>query len=103
VCDAAKIDRRGVRGGPDLAVEVLSPSTASHDHIRKRRLYERAGVKEFWLVHPKEQLVTIYHLQNGVYGAPDIRTLEEPTPVAVLPGVEIVWDELLARLGPVVD
>lgn len=103
VCDPAKIDHKGVRGAPDLVVEVLSPSTASHDHLRKRRVYERAGVGEFWLVHPSDRMVTIYQLQNGVYGAPDIRTLESPTPVGVLPGVEIAWDELLERLGPMED
>jgi len=35
---AKKTDRRGVRGGPDFVVEVLSPGTASHDHVRKRQV-----------------------------------------------------------------
>jgi Uma2 family endonuclease len=103
VCDPAKIDRRGVRGAPDLVVEVLSPSTASHDHIHKRRVYERAGVREYWLVHPTDRLVTIYRLENGVFGRPSVQALEGVTAVGVLPGVEVAWDELVARLGPVVD
>lgn len=37
-CDRAKTDRRGVRGGPDFVVEVLAPGSASHDHVRKRRV-----------------------------------------------------------------
>ena len=47
VCDVNKLDHRGVRGVPDFVVEVLSPSSAYHDHKRKRKVYERAGVKEY--------------------------------------------------------
>jgi Uma2 family endonuclease len=46
VCQADKLGRRGVRGAPDLVIEVLSPATAAHDHLRQRLVYERAGVRE---------------------------------------------------------
>lgn len=99
VCDQGKLDRkRGVRGAPDFVVEVLSPSTASHDNVRKRRVYEQAGVREFWLVHPTDRIVTIYRLENGEFGKPDIYDLSGETQVSVLPGVAIVWDDLIARL-----
>lgn len=98
VCDPAKIDRRGVRGAPDLVVEVLSPSTAGHDQVIKRRIYERAGVREFWLVHPTDRVLTIYRLGADGYGKPDVQELVGTTAVAVLEGVEIVWDALAARL-----
>jgi Uma2 family endonuclease len=98
VCQTAKLDRRGVRGAPDLAVEVLSPSTASHDHLRKRRAYERAGVREYWLVHPADRIVTVYRLENGAFGKPDMFDMGEATPVGVLPGVAIAWEGLLQRL-----
>ena len=98
VCDPLKLDRRGVRGAPDLVVEVLSPSTASHDQLRKRRVYERAGVLEYWLVHPADRIVIIYRLVNGEYGKPDIYELKGRTPVGVLPGAGIEWDELADRL-----
>ena len=100
ICDRSKTDRRGVRGGPDLVVEVLSPGTASHDHVRKRRVYERAGVREYWLVHPVDRIVTIYRLEQGQFGRPDVFELAGETPVGVLPGVVIVWDALVARLAP---
>jgi len=99
VCDDRKLDRRGVRGAPDLVVEVLSPATASHDQVLKRRVYERAGVREFWLVHPSDRVLTIYRLKDGEFGKPDLHDLSAETPVEVLPGVTLVWDGLLRRLS----
>lgn len=101
VCDPAKIDRRGIRGAPDLVVEVMSPSTAAHDQVLKRRIYERAGVREFWLVHPTDRVLTIYTLGAEGYGKPEIQELVGSTPVGVLENVEIAWDALVARLPPV--
>ena len=98
VCDPEKIDRRGVRGAPDWVLEVLSPSTAAHDQIAKRRTYEHAGVREYWLVHPGDRTLTVYVLDNGQYGRPEIYELKDATPVGVLPGVSIAWDALVERL-----
>lgn len=100
VCDAAKLDERGCRGAPDWIVEVLSPGSAGHDHIAKRAAYERAGVREYWLVHPVDRIVTVYRLEGGRYGAPEVRELTGRQPAGVLPGIEIDWErfaELLAR------
>lgn len=102
VCDESKLDRRGVRGAPDFLVEVLSPATAFHDHQRKRSVYERAGVREYWLVDPTERMITIYRLENGLYGKPDIQPMAGNTPVQVMPGVSIQWDGLVERL-PEID
>ncbi len=65
VCDPSKIEEHGVIGAPDLIVEVTSPSTASYDNIKKRALYEREGVQEFWIVSPGERLVRVYKLGDA--------------------------------------
>jgi Uma2 family endonuclease len=98
VCNPEKLDRRGVRGAPDWIAEVLSPASAAHDQIVKRRIYERAGVREYWLVHPADRTVTIYTLADGRYERPEIFELRGETPAAVLDGVAIAWDDLAARL-----
>jgi Uma2 family endonuclease len=98
VCDSNKMDRRGIRGAPDWIVEVLSPSTAGHDQIKKRRLYERHGVREYWLVHPVDRVLTIYRLQGDEYGKPEIFELKGETAVGILPEIVIQWDELAERL-----
>ena len=98
VCDQRKVGERGVRGAPDFVLEVLSPSTAGHDQVRKLRIYERHGVQEYWLVQPWGKVLTVYRLENGAYGCPYTQELEGETPVGVLDGVTIQWDELAARL-----
>ena len=90
VCDPRKLDRRGCRGAPDLVVEILSPSTAARDCILKRRLYERHGVREYWIVDPENRLVTQYVLcADGEYGKPAIFGDTDTLPAALFPELKI--------------
>ena len=98
VCDPDRIDERGVRGAPDWIIEVLSPATAAHDQALKRDVYERAGVREYWLVHPTDRIVTVYRLENGRYGRPDIAELAGETAPQAVPGVVIDWARVTRRL-----
>jgi Uma2 family endonuclease len=91
VCDRAKLDDAGCRGAPDWIIEVLSPGTSRKDQIRKKALYERHGVREYWLVHPVDHILTRYFLENGRYGAPLIEETAGTTEVRVLPGLAIDW------------
>lgn len=99
VCYRSKLDERGCRSAPDWVVEVLSPSTAGHDLILKRQLYERVGVREYWLLHPVDLVVTVYRLQDGALGAPDICELKETLAVGMLPGVVLDWERALQNVG----
>lgn len=54
ICDRSKIDKRGCKGTPDLVIEILSPSTRHHDRLVKLGLYQRAGVREYWIVNPED-------------------------------------------------
>lgn len=91
ICDRSKIDERGCRGAPDWIIEVLSPSTAGHDMIVKRALYEREGVREYWIVHPTDRVVTIHTLVAGAYGKPFVHEFEGRLVSHVLPDVVIDW------------
>ena len=50
---------------PDWACEVLSPSTRSHDHLRKRRVYARSGVGHLWFVDPDARTLAVSRLEHG--------------------------------------
>ena len=63
MCGAYGRDKR-IIGVPVLIIEVLSPSTATHDLIRKLNLYQKAGVKEYWVVDPEEKTINVY-LHDG--------------------------------------
>lgn len=100
ICDPRKLDDKGCRGAPDWIIEILSPASAAHDQIRKRALYERHGVREYWLLHPVDRVLTIYRLgEDGAFGKPDIRALEEPTPVGVIAELAIHWPPSVPMAG----
>jgi len=67
ICDPSKIDARGCLGSPDWIIEILSKHTSSKDIRLKFDVYESSGVKEYWVVHPEEQTVLIYSVENGKY------------------------------------
>lgn len=56
-----------IKGAPDLVVEILSPSNTGHDTKIKRRLYERSGIPEYWIVDPEEHSLLQLILENGAY------------------------------------
>jgi Uma2 family endonuclease len=94
VCDAAKLaNGRHVDGAPDLAVEVLSPSTARRDRLVKRDLYERVGVGHYWLADPAARTLECYRLVEGAYGKPAVYG---PGDVVTLPfcGLELDLTEV---------
>ena len=64
------LTKRNVRGAPDLIIEIGSPGTRRRDETIKRRLYERDGVAEYWVVDPDLEVVRIYRRDDGSYGRP---------------------------------
>ncbi len=63
----AHIIQSHIHGVPDLLIELLSPGTKSHDTITKKNLYERFGVKEYWIIDPSSKEAIGYSLQGGKY------------------------------------
>lgn len=99
ICDASKLDERGCRGAPDWVIEIVSPSTSTHDRKTKRALYERHGVREYWLVHPAEAALSVYLLNERSYGKPEEYGDNDRVSPRDFPGLVIALDELFAQPG----
>lgn len=90
ICDRSKLDDKGYRGAPGLIIEILSPSTSKKDLQEKYRLYERSGVKEYWVVFPREELVEVYQITNEMrYLKTGTYQIDDRITVGILPELEI--------------
>ncbi|MDP3176814.1 MAG: Uma2 family endonuclease [Spirochaetaceae bacterium] len=97
-CDRSKIGETRARGAPDFTIEILSPRTARRDFGLKWELYERHGVREYWIVDPEGRRVHAWRLeQDGRFGAEIIYESGSKAPVAVLDGLVIDVDALFAE------
>lgn len=85
---AAIITEKNIQGPPDLVIEILSASTRKTDEVVKRKLYERYGVREYWIVDPELEAVKIYRLtaQGYVRAAELAREANEALSTPLLPG-----------------
>ena len=76
VCDLSIADRYGnINGVPDLVVEILSRSTQKHDRGVKMQVYERNGVKEYWIADQLNKSIEVYHLVDGKFVLDEVYTL----------------------------
>jgi Uma2 family endonuclease len=96
ICDEEKRDERGCNGPPDMIIEIISPSTAKYDRIYKLRKYEKAGVREYWIVDPETKSVQVFILKDGQYVASGYDETEKAL-VAVLKDCEIDLQAVFAE------
>jgi Uma2 family endonuclease len=85
-----------VRGAPDLVIEIGSPGTRARDETKKRALYERTGVMEYWFVDPEIDVVRIYRRSGEPFTRPVelSRETNDVLTTSLLPGLELPLDRL---------
>ena len=86
VCDHGKLDEYGCKGAPDLVVEILSPSTQRHDRLTKFNLYQRAGVREYWIVDPENKNIQVFLLDGNALHPHEVYSEKDIAKVSVLDG-----------------
>ncbi|MCL1836192.1 MAG: Uma2 family endonuclease [Treponema sp.] len=95
-CDRSRLQNNRYNGAPKFIIEILS-SNRSHDMVLKLNLYERAGVAEYWMIDPEEQIISVLELVNGRYV---IHTYEgsDEVPLASIPGCTVDFKKVFETL-----
>ena len=84
------IGEKAIMGPPDLVVEIISPTTVRRDTVVKKGIYEKFGVKEYWIVYPEERAVEVWVLNDdGKYELFSVAEGEGKVKSKVLEGLEI--------------
>ena len=96
VCDKSKLDGQSCIGAPDLIIEILSPSTEGHDRFVKLGLYQKAGVREYWIVDPDEKGILAHTLKDDSYIVKPYHG-DVKIPVSVLDGCERTLTDIFAE------
>jgi Uma2 family endonuclease len=90
------ISERGLNAAPDLAVEIISPSNSFKDRNQKRKLYQKFGVKEYWIIDPGNLTLEIYDF--SMEDTPILYLVEDGTVTSqLLPGLSFNFKDLFVR------
>jgi len=95
ICDEKKRGYEGCRGAPDLVVEILSPSNTSIEMERKLKLYQDAGVREYWIVDPENNILKVHRFHDSEILTNTYKNADT-VPVGVLPGFNIELEQVFA-------
>lgn len=86
ICDKSKLDEKGCHGAPDWIIEIVSSSSKPRDYIKKMLKYGTAGVREYWIVDPVKQRVTVYSFEKELV---EEYAFGEDVPVGIYDGFTI--------------
>lgn len=92
ICDPNKLDDKGCSGAPDWIIEIVSPSNPSHDYINKLALYKATGVREYWIVNPGTQAITVYFFEAEIFA--EKYTLQDKIKVNIYDDFTIDFSQL---------
>ncbi len=91
ICHGDRLDEKGCHGAPDLVIEIVSPSSRKMDYVRKPVLYQEAGVREYWIIDPKKESVTVYEADK--WDTPVCHTFSERISVGIYEDMYLEFTE----------
>jgi len=93
ICNKSKLSDRGCDGAPDWIIEIISPSTQSLDYLKKLWLYQKAGVREYWIVNPITHVVNVFDFE---YDEKNIQySFDNTIPVCIYEDLSICISDLI--------
>ena len=93
ICDRNRLSDRGCEGAPDWIIEIVSPSSASMDYLKKLNKYQATGVRLYWIVNPVTKTVSVYEFENDKSMQ---YPFSDPVPVSICDGFQISVADALA-------
>ena len=93
ICDRNRLSDRGCEGAPDWIIEIVSPSSASMDYLKKLNKYQASGVRLYWIVNPDTKTVSVYEFQNDKSMQ---YSFSDPVSVSICDGFQISVADALA-------
>lgn len=103
ICDPKKIENgKKVLGAPDLIVEVLSKSTMKNDRNKKKDVYEKFGVREYWIVDPLNKSIEVYHLVEGKFILDEVYAITDDDEEEMQTQIKVsIFDDLIVDIHKV--
>ncbi|MFM9945068.1 MAG: Uma2 family endonuclease [Bacteroidia bacterium] len=98
ICDLSKLDDAGCIGAPDIVIEILSKGNNKKELQNKYEVYEESGVKEYWIIQPEDENMTIYTLVDGKYIPSRLLTSGDKVATSILPEFVLNLEELFDNL-----
>jgi Uma2 family endonuclease len=89
------ITRKCIEGVPNLVIEIISPSSYYRSQVEKKDLYERFGVKEYWIIDPANKVIEIFTLQESKYVLHAFIAEEGKVSSALLQGFEVSIHDII--------
>ena len=87
ICDKSKLTEKGCLGAPDWIIEIVSESNSEHDYVTKMMYYQKANVREYWIVDPYKRSVLVYYFEN--FERPERYSYEDAVCSSVMQGLKI--------------
>lgn len=94
ICDKNKLNEKGCNGAPDWIIEITSPSNPEHDYGIKLFKYRTAGVREYWIVNPQKQTVTVFDFETDEKS--NQYSFDDTVPVCIYDDLSIRVEDLLS-------
>ncbi len=98
ICDLSKLDDAGCIGAPDIVIEILSKGNNKKELKYKYEVYEESGVKEYWIIQPEDENMTVYTLVDGKYIPSKLFTSGDEITTPILPGFVLNLEALFDNL-----
>ena len=97
ICDPDKLTKQGCNGAPDWIIEIVSPNNAKRDYLQKLLIYNRAGVREYWIVDPEDESILVYDL-TGEKMIAQTYSMTDTVKVGIYEDLVIDFADISARL-----